>query len=388
MSKRDPLTGLYDRASFTDRLDEAFTQAVREAGKLALMVFDLDQFKAFNDSHGHQLGDALIRYVGELIDGAFEVPGFVGRYGGEEFLAAVPGCGVETGTERAEGVRAKLADTTLELSANGQHFTGQATLSVGVAVYPDQARDVKDLLRKAEQSLYLAKEQGRNRVCVYEEKDGLTGLLSPSAVRAKLDEILESSGEAGKSVSVISIDVDGMARFQDQHGHRFGDELLKRVAHILNENFKEDNFVGRCGGDEFLVVLPNSRAETAFVLSEEVRRLFADTDLELTVASKTVRYSVTIKGGIAAYPSDARESTDLLRKASEALYRAQQQGGDRICLPGESQMITKTNYYTRTQLERIASLAKGLGRTEAFLLREALDDLLHKYDDSRHRPQA
>jgi hypothetical protein len=77
-----------------------------------------------------------------------------------------------------------------------------------------------------------------------------------------------------------------------------------------------------------------------------------------------------------------------LRKASEALYSAQQQGGNRICLPGESQMITKTNYYTRTQLERIASLAKSLGRTEAFLLREALDDLLHKYDDSRHRSQA
>ena len=51
-------------------------------------------------------------------------------------------------------------------------------------------------------------------------------------------------------------------------------------------------------------------------------------------------------------------------------------------------MITKTNYYTRTQLERIASLAKSLGRTEAFLLREALDDLLHKYDNSRHRPRA
>jgi hypothetical protein len=74
---------------------------------------------------------------------------------------------------------------------------------------------------------------------------------------------------------------------------------------------------------------------------------------------------------------------DLLRKADEALYRSKKIGRNRISLPASAQMITKTSYYTQSQLEQLAELARKLDRTEAFLLREALDDLLRKYREDR-----
>ncbi|MBI1923425.1 GGDEF domain-containing protein [Candidatus Poribacteria bacterium] len=136
----------------------------------------------------------------------------------------------------------------------------------------------------------------------------------------------------------------------------------------------------------FLVVLPSSSAETAFVLAEEVRKLIADTEMEILVGEQTVRCQVSVSGGIAAYPTDARERVDLYRKADEALYRAKRTGRNRICLPTDSQMVTKTSHYTQTQLERLTELAKTLGKSEAFLLREGVDDLLRKYDDSLRAP--
>ena len=94
------------------------------------------------------------------------------------------------------------------------------------------------------------------------------------------------------------------------------------------------------------------------------------------------RVNFHISGGIATYPTDAVERVDLLRKADEALYRAKNLGRNRICLPTSSQMVTKTSHFTQTQLERLARLAKTLDKSEAFLLREALDNLLRRYDES------
>ena len=214
-----------------------------------------------------------------------------------------------------------------------------------------------------------------------EDRDQLTGLPTRQSITLALDQAVSAAAPGGTHVSVIDFDVDGMKAFQDEHGRPFGDELLKQLAGILSENFGGEHSVGRLSGDSFLAVLPDTRSETAFVLAEEIRRLFADNDLVLTAEGRTIRRQVTVKAGVASFPSDARKPEDLIRKAEEAMYRAAQQGGNRIFLPDDAQMVTKTNYYTQAQLERAAALAKRTGRTEAALLREALDDLFRKYDD-------
>ena len=379
------MTGIYNRSGIESKLDEIFAQGAQNKDYLSLVFFDIDFFKVFNDTYGHSAGDELLVGIAGILDETFGDDNFVGRYGGEEFVAIVPNSPPTETFDLAEEARRIVENQEFTVTTKEGEEKVKVTISGGSASYPSDARDLDDLIRKADQGLHRAKETGRNRICLYNEKDGLTGLFNRYTILLKLDEAIESASQNRDSVSLIFFDLNHFKEINDI-GHLFGDQVLKRVANILHENFKDENFVGRYGGDEFIVVLPNSRAETAFVLAEEVRRLIADTELVLSDGEQTVRCQASVSGGVAAYPADARERVDLLRKADEALYRAKQSGRNRICLPTDSQMVTKTSHYTQTQLERLAELAKALGKTEAFFLREGLDDLLRKYDDSVKAP--
>ena len=209
--------------------------------------------------------------------------------------------------------------------------------------------------------------------------DGLTGVPNYRAFMKQLDAAVEEAARKNESLSLTTFDVDYFKRLNDNYGHVAGDEALKKLANIYRDNFTGDNFVARIGGEEFAVIMPHTRAETAFVLAEEVRKLIAETEFTL---GETEKVNITVSGGVAAYPNDAKESGVLLRKADEAMYRAKNTGRNRICLPTDEQMVTKTSHFTGTQLERLSELARKLGKSEAFLLREGLDDLFHKYDDS------
>ncbi len=209
--------------------------------------------------------------------------------------------------------------------------------------------------------------------------DKLTGVPNHRAFMKQLDTTVEEAARKNESLSLVVFDVDYFKNLNDTYGYQAGDEVLKKLANIYRDNFTGDNFVARYGGEEFAVILPHTRAETAFVLAEEVRKLIADTEFSV---DETEKVSFTVSGGVASYPNDAKESGVLLRKADEAMYRAKRTGRNRICLPTDEQMVTKTNHFTTTQLERLSEHARKLGKSEAFLLREALDDLFHKYDDS------
>lgn len=386
MDHQDALTGILNRQGIVACLDTFFVQAVQGQEELSLIMFDIDFFKAFNDTHGHRAGDALIQRAANTLRDVFVDGCSVGRYGGEEFLVVVPGLASDRVLELAEEARKRFADCSEPLAVDTDTLVYSATLSGGMASYPTDAREIADLTRKTEQALYLAKQTGRDRICPYEDKDGLTGLFNHHAIVQKLDEAVERATQKGGSVSIISFDLNHFKQFNDKHGHRFGDELLKRIANIFYENFMEGNFVGRYGGDEFLVVLPGARTDTAFILAEEVRRLIADQPMDVSLGDSTVDSHMTVSAGVATYPTDARERVDLIRKANEALYRAKQMGRNSTCLSTSSQMITKTSHFTQTQLERLAQLAKSLGKSEAFLLREALDELMRKYDESFRAP--
>lgn len=157
-------------------------------------------------------------------------------------------------------------------------------------------------------------------------------------------------------------------------GHEVGDQLLRAHAKSLAGSLPKDALVCRFGGDEFVVALPHTSAEGALILLEEVRAYLA-----AHVPLAAVGRPVPITVGIAARPPHGATLDDLLRAADGAMYRAKAEGRNRVAIHVDEKMVMKSNYYDRAALSRLAKLAENLGRTEASLLREALDDLFTKH---------
>jgi diguanylate cyclase len=380
MDELDDLTGVYNRTTFLDKLDQMVIQAAQTNEYLTLIFLDLDHFMRFNEMYGHIVGDEYIQGVMGLFREAFGKDGLVGRYGGDEFVSAVRGDDSTALFDRAEELCHKIEKDGPYITVDGKQVQTGYTVTIGMATFPQDAESVNSLLEKGRQAMYRAKEAGGNMVCFYEEKDVLTGIYNQYGILRKLDETLAAARKQRQEVSILMVDIDQFKQLNDEFGHRAGDEVLKRVASILTNNFERE-MAGRLHGDEFLVVFPGKRADSAFVLAEEVRRVLEDSGITFTVGKNSHDVSFRVSGGVATFPNDGSERVDLMRKADEALYRAKRTGRNRICLPSSSQMVTKTSHYTQTQLERLASIAKLLEKSEAFLLREALDDLLRKYDD-------
>jgi diguanylate cyclase (GGDEF)-like protein len=380
MEELDELTGVMTRSAILNQLDQAVAAAGQENITLTLIFLDLDHFMRFNEEYGHVVGDMFINGIMKMFKDTFGQDHLVGRYGGDEFVAAVRGADAATLFERAEELRNQIEKNGPYVLVNNTQTQTGYTVTLGLATYPEDAENVTSLIEKARQAMYRAKEAGGNMVCFFEEKDALTGIYNQYGITRKLDEALAAARKQRDEVSLMLVDIDQFKQINDEFGHRAGDEVLKRVASVFTSNFEKE-LVGRLYGDSFMVVFPGKRADSAFVLAEEVRRVLEDSVINFTVgkSSRAIRFRVS--GGVATFPNDATERVDLIRKADEALYRAKRTGRNRICLPASAQMVTKTSHYTQTQLERLAALARQLEKSEAFLLREALDDLLRKYGD-------
>jgi diguanylate cyclase len=194
-----------------------------------------------------------------------------------------------------------------------------------------------------------------------------------SSFLADLDGLLHH-GTAPLALALT--DLDGFAAINDSYGRDAGDAVLAAWNRVLEANVPDGGSVARLGGDEFVVVLPATSAENAVVLLEEVRGHFSHMSVE------GVPVAVSASVGIAANPPHGTTAEELWRAAGEALMRAKRDGRDRVALHVEEKMVLKSNYYSKANLERLAKLSSATDRTEASLLREALDDLLYKHRDA------
>ena len=161
-AQRDSLTGLWNRGAVLEILRREFVRARREASSLAAFMVDLDNFKGINDTYGHVTGDAVLCEAVRRLVSSTRTYDSVGRYGGEEFLIVLPGCGREDGMMRADQLRLALASVPIDASG----FMLTVTASVGVAVieHGGGASSWEGLLKAADEALYKAKDAGRNRV--------------------------------------------------------------------------------------------------------------------------------------------------------------------------------------------------------------------------------
>lgn len=164
-------------------------------------------------------------------------------------------------------------------------------------------------------------------------------------------------------------DIDNFKELNEQRGPEAGDAALRSVERTLASSVPSTALVGRLGGDEYAAAIPRATAESALILMEEIRTHLEERD------------GIHVSIGIAAQPQHATGTAPLLRAADEALFRAKREGRARIAIYVEDRMTLKSNYYSKASLERLSKLSQATGRTEASLLREALDDLLVRTSD-------
>ena len=162
-SLSDRLTGLYNYGTFADYLHNEVTKIDRYGGELTLIMLDLDHFKQFNDRHGHEAGNDVLRRVGATLRNAVRDADIAARYGGEEFTVLIRGDETH-GYELAERLRRAIETTAIEVRGGGEVF---CTVSAGVATYPVGAADETELVERADDALYESKRRGRNRVTIY-----------------------------------------------------------------------------------------------------------------------------------------------------------------------------------------------------------------------------
>ncbi len=179
----------------------------------------------------------------------------------------------------------------------------------------------------------------------------------------------------GDALAVALTDLDRFAEINTERGRDVGDAVLASWERTLLGSLPASALVRRLGGDEYGVALPGSTTENALILLEEIRTHLAAHPIE--ELGEPIRATF----GVASRPPHATETSDLLACADAALMRGKRDGGDRVAIYVEEKMVLKSNYYPRADLDRLSRLAGATGRTEASLLREALQDLFDKHPE-------
>ncbi len=161
LSIHDSLTGLYNRRFMEEELDREISHMARLKKNMAVAMIDIDHFKEYNDSYGHEAGDAVMKAIADLMRSFRHGTDIACRYGGEEFVVLMPEAGADDALHKMEEFRSAVA--RLQIRLNGQPLPATA-ISVGLAIFPEHGHTPADLLKQADSALYHAKEMGRNRV--------------------------------------------------------------------------------------------------------------------------------------------------------------------------------------------------------------------------------
>jgi len=168
MSVHDPLTGLFNRRYLNESFRREIHRASRKGASIGVIMLDIDYFKKYNDTLGHDAGDAFLQELGRFLQKNTRLSDIVCRYGGEEFVVVLPEAPLEATKERAEYLRNKVKH--LKIEHEGIKSIRETTLSLGVSVFPDNGTTAEEVIKAADEALYDAKNKGRDCVCVTRAK--------------------------------------------------------------------------------------------------------------------------------------------------------------------------------------------------------------------------
>ena len=166
MARTDGMTGLLNHRTFMEKLAVEYKRIDREPRPFSILLMDIDKFKTVNDKYGHPVGDAAIRTVAKVLKETARGSDFVARYGGEEFAVGMVDTDSRGALRMGERIRKLLEKTTVTRVYDGDL---RVTVSIGVSSFPEDTKNVEDLVTFADNALYQAKRSGRNRVCLHRD---------------------------------------------------------------------------------------------------------------------------------------------------------------------------------------------------------------------------
>ncbi len=368
LATRDALTGCLNRRAFTDGFNELFNASLNDGSELSCIMVDLDHFKAVNDNFGHAVGDEVIIMLADVLKANTRKEDLVGRYGGEEFCLVLPGMSVEQAAGVAERIRLRIKDESNQRYENGPRVTA----SIGVASMLDKPTDSGALNIFADEALYCAKENGRNRVVSYaaiaeiENKpaellalveeahppeaqpevqnlqqriteleniatqfsseleynksyDDLTGLPNQALFYDRINQGIERGCRHDELSAVLIIDIEMFSQINASLGRAGGDKLLKEVAERLNSIVRKSDgvsrlSVSRVAGDEFAVLFNDIPKKEQVTWA--VKRLMDVVNQPVDIDGNTIHLKCHV--GISLYPTDADNVDELLNNAMSA----------------------------------------------------------------------
>jgi diguanylate cyclase (GGDEF)-like protein len=352
---RDELTGVHNRRHVLGLIDREKERSDRNGRAFCLCLLDIDFFKRINDTWGHNAGDTVLRAFAGTVRGLVRGSDSFGRYGGEEFLLMLPETPSADAMVLAERVRAAIekmrcmeGDSEIAL-----------TVSIGVAEYR-MGEAIGLTVGRADEALYLAKSNGRNRVVCHKQGqstlalradapvtvqlkdlgasvgrmlegmhcDQLTGLLNRRLLRDRLSHAMERADRSRRSVALLLLNINKFKEVNDALGYEAGDALLVQAGGIIRECLRDCDTVARWSGDEFVVLLEDLGDEgEARQVAEKILDRFA-----LPVRAGERECFVTLSVGVALYPAEDCDLDALLKHADVAMRNARAWGENTVQL--------------------------------------------------------
>jgi diguanylate cyclase len=295
-ARTDSLTGLANRRAFDDEMQRQFELWRRQRTPFTLMIFDIDRFKLFNDTHGHQAGDQVLRSVGKLLVKTARQMDLPCRYGGEEFAVVLPSTDIREARVAAERFRTAIERAVVKFGAEQL----AVTTSIGVAQVAD-GDDPAHLIRRADEALYRCKEVGRNcaywhdgRQClpvnaesakvegprvtkpVHDTIKSFEALPSKKPFLETLQCRIAESQRFGMSLSVIHIKLDDFAAIKREYGKAYARELLDSVAQRAQITLRQMDLLARYDDGEFIVMLPRCPKQEAVRVARRLQDSIAE----------------------------------------------------------------------------------------------------------------
>lgn len=364
-ARTDSLTQLANRRALDDELTRCVAEFAGCGTVTTLVMFDVDHFKRFNDSHGHQTGDEALRTVAHVVRQVMDESGLVARYGGEEFAVVLEGCDATRACQLCEQARQAIEATPVRVGGRELRITASA----GVAqILADEGET--EILARADEALYASKKAGRNcghlhdgrtsRLIRYQEPVVAKTPPPPQTERGLGDEWLYETESTGEEVfreplanvtsrptffdelirrisqcrhshtplTLMMLQVDEYARIYSDHGPTCAGAVLRIMSQFINASLRDMDSVSRLSDDTFAVLLPGAVLMDGLSIAERLRHAVERCRLPRKAGVKFF----TLSAGVV----QSTEGDDLrliLQRARTLLDRATNEG--RNCVIGE-----------------------------------------------------